>query len=264
MLFLKSTLLGCLDSGRSNGQGIRLVLLLVKKRIHDKLSYASASLARSSHSDTRHNFWKARPARLLFSTCWWKFTVIWISPAGFWATSRQLSPFSNHAYFVCLVASGYPHVLCGMLAFGHTCSQLQRMAVYPITSGYTDNSIEVCISKGPVGLFAGNVLVMVCVFTQSYHDVIPICKEGDASSSARLLCGASLSFLTVWGAVMLTWKTCGYFMRLPPSCREQTTNKTNESQNKNNNKTLGRLRLNKHVQVIMKQTVLIRNCIICV
>lgn len=121
MLFLKSTLLGCLDSGRSNGQGIRLVLLLVKKRIHDKLSYASASLARSSHSDTRHNFWKARPARLLFSTCWWKFTVIWISPAGFWATSRQLSPFSNHAYFVCLVASGYPHVLCGMSAFGHTC-----------------------------------------------------------------------------------------------------------------------------------------------
>lgn len=84
-----------------------------------------------------------------------------------------------------------------MSAFGHTCSQLQRMAVYPITSGYTDNSIEVCISKGPVGLFAGNVLVMVCVFTQSYHDVIPICKEGDTSSSARLLCDASLSFLTV-------------------------------------------------------------------
>lgn len=25
--------------------------------------------------------------------------------------SGQLSPFSNHAYFVCLVASGYPHVL---------------------------------------------------------------------------------------------------------------------------------------------------------
>lgn len=40
-----------------------------------------------------------------------QFTVIWSSPAGFWATSRQLSPFSNHAYFVCLVASWYPHVL---------------------------------------------------------------------------------------------------------------------------------------------------------
>lgn len=124
--------------------------------------------------------------------------------------------------------------------------------LYIRSHGDTDNWFKVCIPERPVGLFAGPVLVMVCIYIGSYCDVIVL---------KHVLKGDTSSLASVCGAVMLAWNTCGYFMRLPPSCREQTTNKKNEC----GKKTKLWLRLTcEHVQVIMKQTILIRNCIICV